>query len=106
MPLDESLVQSVWEKGRAMPGRDPMEWRRDQCGAWLHREQYENEDSEYGWRILTVVAGGGKDVDDLQPFHCGNTFDLANGRPQCRVTADRAGLAPGQRVDRPRNTAA
>jgi len=104
MRMDRRLIQSVWEKGRAMPSWDPVEWRRDQCGAWLHREQYENEQSEYGWKIVNVAPGGQDEVDSLQPFHWKNTFDIANGKPKCRVTADRAGLQPHQRVDRPRNT--
>ena len=104
MDYSETIVQAVWEHGRAAPDRDADLWRKDQCGAWLHREQYNNEKSEYGWKILKVVAGAGSDIDQLQPFHCGNAFDIANGRAQCRVTADRAGLAPGQSVDQPRNS--
>ena len=94
MEFSDATVQAVWQKARVMPERNPDVWRRDQCGAWLHREQYENDKSEYGWKILKVVAGVGNEVDQLQPFHCGNAFDIANGKAQCRVTADRAGLAP------------
>jgi len=103
MKFNDKTVQAVWDKGRAMPDRNPDEWRRDQCGAWLHREQYKNEKSEYGWKILKVVASGGNEVDHLQPFHWNNAFDIANHKPQCRVTADRAGLTPTQTVDQPRN---
>ncbi|NIO43354.1 MAG: hypothetical protein GTO41_26305 [Burkholderiales bacterium] len=106
MGLSDVIVQAVWEKARVMPEWDPGQWRRDQCGAWLHRKQYNNEQSEYGWKILKVVAGGGTEVGRLQAFHYGNSYDIANGRAQCRVTADRTGLAPSQRVDQPRNSAA
>ncbi len=104
MPFSDAMIQAVWEKGRAMPDRDPTEWRRDQCGAWLHREQYGNGDSSYGWKIENVTPGGPDELDNLQPFHWNNTFDIANGKPRCRVTAERSGLAPGQRVGQPRNT--
>jgi hypothetical protein len=104
MDFNDEMVQAVWEQARAMPDRDADVWRKDQCGAWLQREQYENDRSEYGWRILKVVAGRGSGVDQLQAFHCGNGFDIASGKAQCHVTADRAGLAPGQRVDQPRNS--
>ena len=87
-----------------MPNRNSDVWRQDRCGAWLHREQYKNDKSEYGWKILKVAAGGGDDIDRLQPFHCGNSFDIANAKAQCHVTADRAGLAPTQSVGQPRNS--
>lgn len=104
MTFDETLVEAVWEKGRATANRDSTEWRQDQCGAWLNRRHYNNGESEYGWKILNVVAGGADEPENLQPFHWRNGFDLANGRAQCRVTADRSGLAPGQQVLEPRNT--
>lgn len=104
MDFDEKMVQAVWEQARAMQDRNPDLWRRDQCGAWIHREQYNNGKSEYGWKILKVVAGESVTVDRLQAFHWSNGFDIANGKAQCRVTADRAGLAPGESVDQPRNS--
>lgn len=106
MITDENLIQAVWEKGRGMLDRDASEWRKDQCGAWLHRQQYNNENSEFGWRILNINAGGADILENLQPFHWKNTFDIANGRPQCHVTADRADLMPTQSIDMPRNTSA
>jgi hypothetical protein len=99
------MVQAVWEKARVMPDRDPTEWRQDQCGAWLHRYQYDNGESEYGWKIESTAAGGGEELENLQPFHHGNGFDIANGKARCGVSADRAGLVPGQRVEVPRNSA-
>lgn len=104
MAFNDNMIQAVWEKGRRMPDRDPTEWCQDQCGAWLHREQYDNAESEYGWKILNIVAGGGDELDNLQPFHWNNTFNIANGKPQCRVTADRTGLNPTQGIVQPRNT--
>lgn len=104
MVFSDDMIQAVWEKGRKLPGRDPNEWCQDQCGAWLHREQYGNEDSEYGWKILNTAAGGGIELKHLQPFHWNNTFDIANAKPLCRVTADRTGLNPTQVIVQPRNT--
>ena len=104
MEYSDELIQAVWEKGRAMPGRNGEEWRQDQCGAWLNRDQYGNDRSEFGWKILNVVPGGAAKADGLQPFHCKNSFDLAIGKAHCRVSADRSGLGPTQQVDQPRNT--
>lgn len=106
MELSEETVQAVWEKARAGLERDTNEWRQDQCGAWLRRDHYNSSDSEFGWKIENLVPGGEPVADNLQPFHRENTYDIANGRPHCRVTADRKGLAPEQYVDEPRNTSA
>lgn len=103
MTITESLIQGVWEKARGMPDQDPTKWRKDQCGAWLHRQQYNNATSEYGWKIENVTAGGPDVLENLQPLHRNNDFDIATGKPQCRVTADRTSLLPTQSVDQPRN---
>lgn len=104
MTYTDEMIQAVWEKGRGMPDRNVDEWRKDQCGAWLQRGQYHNPHSEYGWEILNTMPGPGTELDNLAPFHWQNGFDVALGQPQCRVQADRSDLAPGQRVDHPRNS--
>lgn len=68
-----------------MQGRDSAEWRRDECGAWLNRRHYNDAESEYGWKVLNVVAGSRDELENLQPFQWRNDFDRANGRPRCRV---------------------
>lgn len=103
MLLDEDLIQKVWEKGRGAADRATDEWRTDECGAWMHRAQYGNADAEFGWKILNVSAGGANRVENLRPFHRANAFDIAERKPHCHLTADRAGLAPTQLVGTPRN---
>lgn len=103
MPLDEDTIQKVWEKGRAAADRPAAQWRTDECGAWMHRAQYGNSESEFGWKIQNVSAGGADIVENLRPFHYENDFDVANRGPHCRVTADRTGIAPSQLVGAPRN---
>lgn len=105
MAFTDEIIQAVWEKGRRMPDWNPAEWCQDQCGAWLHREQYNNTTSEFGWRILNTAPAEGNDLKNLHPFHCNNAFDVAHSKPQCRIMADRGGLAPTQSaVVQPRNT--
>ncbi|MDV6343793.1 hypothetical protein [Nitrosomonas sp. Is37] len=104
MTIDENLVQAVWEKGRGTLGQDISEWRQDQCGAWISRQKYNNAKSEYGWKIVNVKPGSPDHLENLQPFHLENDFDIANDKPHCRVTADRSGLMPTQSVDTPHNT--
>lgn len=103
MIFNDETIQAVWEKARGMPNRNSLEWRQDQCGAWLLHDQYNNSHSDYGWSILLVAPGGGEDLEDLQPFHWRNSFDITTGKPQCRVKADRTDMEPGQQVDHPRN---
>jgi hypothetical protein len=99
----EDMIQAVWEKGRGMPHLDPAEWRSDQCGAWMHREQYGNAGSEFGWKIVNLATGTPRNIEHLQPLQWNNGFDISRGQPHCRVTADRTGLAPEQTVTQPRN---
>jgi hypothetical protein len=104
MQFSETVIEAVWEKAREIPGRYPADWRQDECGAWLHRHKYNNSDSEYGWKIDKIVAGGADEVDNLQAFHLSNGVDIADGQRRCRVSADRTGLVAGQRVHLPRNS--
>jgi hypothetical protein len=103
MAIDVNLVQAVWEKGRGTQEQDISEWRKDQCGAWINRQNYNNAKSEYGWKIVNVKPGSSDHLENLQPFHLQNDFDIANDKPHCRVTADRSGLMPTQNVDMPHN---
>lgn len=103
MAYDEDLVARVWDKARATADQDPRLWRKDECGAWLYREHYGSTESEYGWWIADVSLGREGGIEQLRPFHQGNGFDIENGAPRCKVTADRAGIAPEQRVGTPRN---
>lgn len=103
MNLTQEQVDSVWQHGRVMPETDPSVWRQDACGAWIQRNQFGHENSDFGWKIQNIGGGGPDTPENLRPFHWRNHFDAANKRPRCRVTADRAGLPPDQRADPPRN---
>lgn len=103
--LSAALIDRVWENARAMPDFDPDEWRQDQCGAWIRRDQYNQPSTDFGWRILDVVADHPGDTDTLRAFHFGNSFDVAQDRPTCRVHADRKGIAGRDTITGPRNIA-
>ena len=104
MPFDEAVVQSVWEKARIMTERDQTTWRQDQCGAWMRRDHYDNPDSEFGWKILSLAPEATSDIDVMHPFHWENDFDIPAGRPRCQVTSDRSNLKPWETTDQPHNT--
>jgi len=106
MELNDETIQSVWEKARASNDRDSDEWRKDECGAWISRDQYGHEHSPFGWKIEHVAPGEPQTIEHLRPFHHENSFDKATGQPHCQITADREGLAPTASVDHPRNKTA
>ncbi len=103
MAYSEEIIQQVWEKGRASNERDADEWRKDECGAWMHRPSYGNTVNEFGWTIRNVVAGGGNTVNNLRPFHRENDFNRNTGEASCTVIADRQGLPPTAQVGNPGN---
>ena len=96
------LVAEVWEHGRAMPEADAATWRQDDCGAWILRDHFGDEDSEFGWKIERVSLEQGKHAR-LRPFHCRNSYDLANGRAHCGMTADRTHVPAERQAVPPRN---
>jgi hypothetical protein len=86
-----------------MPEADAATWRQDECGAWMLREHFGHEDSEFGWKIERVsIEAAGKGAR-LRPFHCRNEFDLANGRAHCAITADRTDVPAERQAGPPRN---
>jgi len=103
MAYSEDVVEQVWGKARLIPDRDSSEWRQDECGAWLRRDAYHHDQSEFGWVIVNTSLGGADVVDNLRPLHCNNAFDRANGKAHCYVKADRTGLQPTGSVDHPKN---
>jgi hypothetical protein len=103
MAFDEAMVQAVWETARAVLDRDGAVWRKDACGAWLRREHYGNQTSEYGWKIELTAPGTPDDVTRLGPFHRKNSFDPNTGEARCQVTADRDAIQPTAHIDTPHN---
>lgn len=103
MEYSDEMVERIWEKGRAIPDKDPTEWRKDECGAWISHDQYGSQRSEFGWKIENISLGEPVDPDHLRPFQRDNAFDRATGRPHCRVTADRGDVPATARIDSLRN---
>jgi len=103
MSYDEATVQQVWERGRASTDFDPAQWRQDQCGAWLRRDQYGSANGPFAWKILPVKPGPGNDVDNLRPFHRENDFDRALSQAHCNLTSDRLQAYPTAQMGEPAN---
>ena len=103
MSYSETLVQQVWEKARGYTEIDGGTWREDECGAWIRREDYGRTDSEFGWKIVNVSAGGADSLDNLRQLHYLNGYDIANQKHIRRMAADRIGMAVFEHNFQPRN---
>ncbi len=83
----DDTIQKVWEKGKVVSNNDPAEWRKDDCDAWIARNQYGNRDSKYGWEIDHISPGGPDTLSNLRPLQWQNNVDKSDGRLKCNVTA-------------------
>lgn len=88
--FSEETVQAVWEKGQIVPNNDKNIFRKDQCGAWIQRNQYGNIDSQYGWEIdhkKPKSKGGSDHLSNLQPLQWENNRYKSDNYPNwyCKV---------------------
>ncbi|NPV82768.1 MAG: HNH endonuclease [Candidatus Aminicenantes bacterium] len=87
MSWDEETIQKVWERGRVVANNNPAIWRKDECGAWICRQDYGNRNSQYGWEIDHISPGGPDILSNLRPLQWENNVDKRDGRLKCNVTA-------------------
>lgn len=89
MNLSERMLWQVWEKGQIVLGNDPALWRKDEYGAWIHRRDYKNTNSEYGWEVGHINSELGKtdDIWNLCPLHWKNAKKQDDLYSERRVTA-------------------
>ena len=73
LDFDELRIQAVWNKGREIPGYHKDEWRYDDDGRLIRRNEYGKTNLPHGWQIdhIAATALGGLDVyGNLRPLHC------------------------------------
>ncbi|MGU5848691.1 HNH endonuclease signature motif containing protein [Aeromonas hydrophila] len=87
----DEAIQAVWNKAEfSSVENEKKGFRKDQCGAWIKRQEYGNRNSIYGWEIdhITPVSKGGKDIlSNLRPLHWQNNASRQDGRLACVVTS-------------------
>lgn len=89
-------IQKIWEKADKVPGNDENVWRKDQCGAWINRNNYgaasTNEShTSYKWQVdhIKPASKGGDDtLSNARPLQWYNNDCRQNNRLKTRVTAD------------------
>ena len=87
MAWSQETIQAVWEKGKTVLNNNPTEWRKDECGALIARNQYGNRSSQYGWEIDHISPGGSDSVGNLRPLQWENNVDKSDGRLKCNVSS-------------------
>lgn len=91
MAFSEEEKQAVWEKGEVVHGYNADIYRKDQCGAWMQRDQHGNRNNGLGWEIDHIVhdSKGGTDApSNLRPLQWENNASRQDGRLTCPVTAE------------------
>jgi hypothetical protein len=99
------LIEAVWAHGRVLPEANAAHWRQGGCGAWIRREHFGREDSDFGWKLEKITAGGPDTAESLRPYNWRNGYDVAEGRSRCRATADRSNVPAEKYASPPRNRA-
>ena len=83
---ERDVVDRVWALGQMVQGNDPAVWRKDEFGAWIHRNSYRNRHSEFGWEIADYGfrsrAGG---IAALRPMQWQNHVDFLVAARNCAV---------------------
>ncbi|WP_080436520.1 HNH endonuclease signature motif containing protein [Burkholderia ubonensis] len=92
MGFSEEMVDKVWQKGEQVivDGKVLVDWRKDQCGAWINRGKYGDRESDYGWEIdhiSTKANGGGDELSNLRPLHWENNVAKSDGNLKCALTS-------------------
>ena len=87
---DHEVVERVWSLAQTIPNNDAAVWRKDESGAWIHRMEYRNRHSEFGWEIASVGFGSrGMGIETLRPMQWQNYVDfMVAARSGSAMTAD------------------
>jgi 5-methylcytosine-specific restriction endonuclease McrA len=90
MQFSQKTIEKVWEKGTVVETYNPDAIRKDAFGAWILRDHYGNNESEYSWEIDHIVPlseGGAGEISNLQPLQWENKNLKDDGFLTGRITS-------------------
>ena len=88
MTYAEDVILKVWQKGQIDEYNIPNNFRKDNCGAWIERTEYENANSPFGWYIDKINRdSSSEDIANLYPVHSKNNVRNQDGTINCKVTS-------------------
>jgi hypothetical protein len=88
MNYAEDVILKVWQKGQIDEYNIPNNFRKDNCGAWIERTEYENTKSPFGWHIGKIdLDSDSGNITNLYPVHSKNNIRNQDGTINCKVTS-------------------
>lgn len=88
----EDIKEIAWKGARIVENHDPNTERLDACGAWIHYDDFENYESDFGWdidhvyplsklRLLKVSRNLWNDVTNIRAMNWKNNQSKGNAYP-------------------------
>ena len=88
MIYSEDVILKAWQKAQIDEYNIPNNFRKDNCGAWIERTEYENPKSPFGWHIDRINQELDLyDISNLYPVHSKNNVRNHDGTINCKVTS-------------------
>jgi hypothetical protein len=86
---ERTVIDHVWTLAQVIPGNDDALWRKDEFGAWMHRLEYGNRRSQFGWEIYDPnITGSSFGLRTLRPMQWQNYQDQIAFAEAPKVSAD------------------
>ncbi len=94
---DRTVIDHVWSLAQEVSGNDAGLWRKDEFGAWMHRLEYGNRRSQFGWEIYDPnISGSSFGLRTLRPMQWQNYQDQIAFVESPKISAD--GLRNARRL--------
>lgn len=68
MEYSKVQLDRIWNKGIKVEGYNPEIIRKDACGAWILRDSYGQEDSDYCWVVDHIYPQSRLEAKGIDPI--------------------------------------